>query len=322
MTAIGHTIDPSKDWVKAYRSLRSHPVVGFLNEDGTPRGIVVCEAMAWLDLTMEAGWKDRTVNNKGKVILIERGQLLGARDWLAQRWGWTAKKVRYFMEKLARNGMIQTSQPRQTTIGVPEVLGPAKGQAKGNSVNVITVCNYNVYQTISELEELLDGQRRGQQGASKGPESKKVRREEEERSPYGDSSSAAPNDPLQLDLGDQPAKLTASVAAREAFAIYNETAKRCGLPTARVFDKERAKALAMRVKDAGGLEGFRQAMLNIERSAFLRGQTDKPFKADLNFVCQRSSFIRLLEGGYGNGAHSQGAAMGGKYKQAYQRLVA
>lgn len=322
MTAIGHTMDASKDWVRAYRSLRTHPVVGFLNDDGTSRGTVVCEAMAWLDLTMEAGWRDRTVNNKGRVILIERGQLLGARDWLAKRWGWTAKKVRYFMEKLARNGMIQTSQPRQVTTGIPEVLGPAKGQAKGNSVNVITVCNYNVYQTINELDELLSGQQRGQRGASEGPESKKERRKEKDRSPIGDSSSAAPNDPPQLDLGDQPAKLTASIAAREAFAIYNETAKRCGLPTARVFDKTRARDLAMRVKDAGGLEGFRQAMTNIERSAFLRGQTDKPFKADLNFVCQRSSFIRLLEGGYGNGAHSGATATGGKYKNAYQHLVA
>lgn len=123
----------------------------------------------------------------------------------------------------------------------------------------------------------------------------------ENKSPNGDSSSAQ----LELVPSDTP-KLTASVVAREAFALYNELAKRCDLPMARVLDKNRARDLALRVKDAGGLDGFKQALANVEKSAFLRGQTKADFRADLNFICQRASFIRLFEGGYGNGAHASG----------------
>jgi hypothetical protein len=45
-------------------------------------------------------------------------------------------------------------------------------------------------------------------------------------------------------------------------------------------------------------------MANIEKSAFLRGQNDRGWRADIAFVCQASSFAKLFEGGYGNGAHA------------------
>jgi uncharacterized protein YdaU (DUF1376 family) len=111
--------------------------------------------------------------------------------------------------------------------------------------------------------------------------------------------------PIGLLFSDDPKTpdpMTASVAAREAFALYNETAKRCGLPEARALSKQRARALALRVKEAEGLDGFRKALANLERSAFLRGQNDRGWCADLDFICQPKSFSRLLEGGYGNGA--------------------
>lgn len=201
--------DAPGDWVKTYRSVRDNPIVGFLSEDGTARS-VICETMAWIDLTMEAAWKDKIVNNKGRVVLIERGQLIGARDWLAKRWGWTVKKVRYFMEKLARHGMIQVAQPRPASVGMPAEMGPAKRPAKGNAINVVTICNYSIYQAASEIAVLMDGQQKGQLGASEGPESKKVRREEEdsESSLRSDSSPpaapAAPHPSVWVDEGGQP----------------------------------------------------------------------------------------------------------------------
>lgn len=105
----------------------------------------------------------------------------------------------------------------------------------------------------------------------------------------------------QLALAPSDEPLTASRAAREAFALYNETAQRCGIPVARTFDKARAKALAMRVKEAGGMDGFRMALSNLEKSPFLCGKNDTGWRANLNFVCQPSSFLKLLEGSYGDG---------------------
>lgn len=322
--------DSRNGWISVRRAMRFHPIVGM----GKP--VAPADAKrgsfsryeAWQDLLMMACHAPSEWMNKGRKVTLGVGQLGGAYSFLADRWNWTVKQVRGFLEKLIGDTMVEKEAPEdvknddQLHSRTSSEPLPKKGKQSNNLVQTITICNYSTYQVAAEIHEIQKGQAKGKRRASEGHDSSNKETREQDRSPIGDSSSAAPSDPPQFDLGDQPAKLTASVAAREAFAIYNATAKKCGLPIARVFDKGRAKDLALRVKDAGGLEGFRQAMANIERSAFLRGQTDKPFKADLNFVCQRSSFIRLLEGGYGNGAHSQGAAAGGKYRQAYQHLVA
>jgi hypothetical protein len=107
---------------------------------------------------------------------------------------------------------------------------------------------------------------------------------------------------LPLEPDDPSPKLPRIVS--EAFELYNLTAEKCGLPVARVLSPSRADALRSRVKEAGGLDGFKEALANIERSAFLQGNNDRGWKADLKFVCQASSFARLLEGGYGNGVHA------------------
>ncbi len=159
--AIGHNSLPStrnNDWIAVYRGLRTHPVVGFLNIDGTrKKGATVCQSMAWIDLCMEANWKDRKENNNGKVILVERGQLQGGRNWLAERWGWTENQVRWFLKKLQDDGMIQVERPK---IATKMNTGATTNRTASSAhfTNVITINNYNTYQTISELSELLDNQ--------------------------------------------------------------------------------------------------------------------------------------------------------------------
>lgn len=90
--------------------------------------------------------------------------------------------------------------------------------------------------------------------------------------------------------------------ALEAFHAYNATAERCGLPQAAKFTPDRERKIAARLKDYG-LDGWMQAIGNIEKSSFLTGGTDHGFRADLDFVCQAKSFGKLHDGGYGNGRH-------------------
>jgi uncharacterized protein YdaU (DUF1376 family) len=92
--------------------------------------------------------------------------------------------------------------------------------------------------------------------------------------------------------------------ALEAFEAYNVTAAKCGLPLARTMTPQRRKGLIARMRDHGGTEVWRTALDNVERSAFLRGNNPRNWKADLDFMLQPKSFTRLVEGGYGNGAHA------------------
>lgn len=85
----------------------------------------------------------------------------------------------------------------------------------------------------------------------------------------------------------------------EAFSIYNDVAKKHGLPVAQVLNKERKAKLKARLKDCDGLEGWNIAMEKLSQSAFLTGKT-KDWKASFDFVLQQSSFIKLMEGVYDN----------------------
>lgn len=199
---LGHNSEMAcGNWIAVDRDIRTHEVVGFLNEDGTVReDVIVCETMAWIDLIMQANFRDRKTNNKGRPVIVERGQLIGGRAWLAQRWGWTEKKVRYFLQKLKRFGMIETPPPKYDKSMSSSKSGPSDGPAKGparrNTANVITICKYDIYQTVHELDDLMWGQQpgqpKGQRGASEGPHENKGTREQEDKSsvPIGTGAAA------------------------------------------------------------------------------------------------------------------------------------
>lgn len=96
-------------------------------------------------------------------------------------------------------------------------------------------------------------------------------------------------------LGEGAAPLRAEYDL--AFDLYNETAKRCELPIAQVMTDTRKRNLRNRLSDVGGLEGWKLALAKVEASPFLTGKR-QDFKADLDFILQKSSFVKLMEGRY------------------------
>ena len=167
----------------------------------------------------------------------------------------------------------------------------------------------NVDEKPNEINDAADNNQRN---------ARVLRVYKEEGLPNGSMSSAQlpllPDDPSPP---DRPATSKKSETAGAAFELYNQTAARCGLPVARVLGNARKAALLNRVKDAGGLDGFREAMLKIEGSAFLRGKNDRNWRADLGFVCQAASFAKILEGAYGGGATiSGGGGTGDMFRYA------
>lgn len=84
----------------------------------------------------------------------------------------------------------------------------------------------------------------------------------------------------------------------EAVEAYNELADEIGLSRVqRVTDQRRAK-LRARLREVGGLDGWRHALGRIRGSPFLRGQNNRNWRAGLDFLLQESSFTKLMEGAY------------------------
>lgn len=79
----------------------------------------------------------------------------------------------------------------------------------------------------------------------------------------------------------------------------NQIFEKYGLPLIRKMTAERLKKLRMRTVEVGGLGNFLEEIDKaLAASSFLRGENDRGWSADIDFLLQKSSFVRLLEGAY------------------------
>jgi uncharacterized protein YoaH (UPF0181 family) len=108
----------------------------------------------------------------------------------------------------------------------------------------------------------------------------------------------------EVSTGDARAREAATV--RAMVDAYNEVARAVGWSQAR-HTKGRVPALRARLKDAGGLDGFRDALAKARASPFLTGENDRGWRADLDFLLQARSFNKLMEGGYDAKPNGRGA---------------
>lgn len=95
-----------------------------------------------------------------------------------------------------------------------------------------------------------------------------------------------------------------SIDVQAAFNSWNALADRCGLQKSRTLTPQRRKAIAARIREHGGMAAWERALSMVERSAFLRGGNSRGWRATLDFLCQASSFAKVVDGAYGNGAHA------------------
>lgn len=82
-----------------------------------------------------------------------------------------------------------------------------------------------------------------------------------------------------------------------AFQDFCSMADDIGLPKPSRLTPERRKRLAARLKEAGGLDGWQIAMAKIRGSPFLNGSKSE-FRANFDFLLQKSSFCKIMEGNY------------------------
>ena len=335
--SIGHNSPPEfdegevrpGDWIALSRRVREHPVVGCGQpvKPADPWRGAWSRFEAWFDLLCLAQYRAARVNNRGEVVALAVGQLIGARSYLAGRWNWTEKTVRGFLDTLEDEGMISRAKTAGPLLA-PELMneknGPAKGQQKStrsnNKSNTITVCNYEKFQRISDAIEAYIADHRnsekGQQRASEGPaKGQTLTKETIERRYTSELNATVASAEQPLAGGAVDRKAINRLAARTGFTLWQDTARRCGLPVPREtsFDVYGQKIAARMFEHAEHPRGVAEmsavwsvAMANIEKSSFLRGLDGKGFRADLKFICQRESFEKLITTGYGNGAHAAG----------------
>ncbi|CAA2139537.1 hypothetical protein [Hyphomicrobium sp. ghe19] len=126
-------------WIRTSVEMFEHPSLNFGPYD---------RRSAWMWLIANAAWKAREINHKGARLVLERGQVLIGRKFLAEKWGWTEQKVRTFVLRLCEDGMLEINQ------------------SNGHFANIATICNYEKYQTAQPER----GQSNNQSLTSQQPE--------------------------------------------------------------------------------------------------------------------------------------------------------
>lgn len=122
-----------KGYIKLYRQIQDC-WIWFADEKFS-------KAQAWVDLLMLANHSDKKFYFNGEVVNIKRGQNLTSIRALSERWGWSKDSVSRFLKLLENDGMIERISDTHRTL--------------------ITVMNYEVFQSSETDDETQIGQKQG-----------------------------------------------------------------------------------------------------------------------------------------------------------------
>ena len=106
------------------------------------------KGQAWIDLIGLANYEDGKTTYMNEVVKCERGTSYRSFSYLANRWGWSRKKVKAFIDLLESDGMVTTKVTTHRT--------------------TITLINYGFYQDVGTTKDTTNGTTNAQQRNSKG----------------------------------------------------------------------------------------------------------------------------------------------------------
>ncbi len=238
---------------------------------------------AWTWLILRAAWKPTPYNVGGSIVTLERGQLCASRSQLAKAWGMSPSAVERFLTRLETEQMI--------------------GRATGQGRTIITICNYSIYQDISDEAGQVTGQATGQP-----PDSHRTTKEQGNQgtieipseakassgSSFENDLDVAPDDSFQA-----PAKpKTEPTPIEHALDCYAKAADISGWPTIRTLTEARKKKLRSRLKEIG-IERWKDALRVALKSPYLG--TDPPSWFTFDWLTKNpENILKVLEGNYDN----------------------
>ena len=221
------------------------------------------EREAWVWMVAEASWKPREKRIGSIIVSLNRGEFAASIRFLSIAFQWHRNKVDRFLKRLSKCNMIRAET--------------------GSGVNVITICNYSVYQSGHDNTGTAPGQHRDNTGTN---DKKGERRVKEKSIDILGQEEPDPKQPCEATL---------------AFNAWNAMAEANGLPKAAKLTDTRKGHLARRIEDIGSLDAFVDLIETVPLSPFLAGKNDRRWKASLDFIAQPSSFEKLRDGVYHGG---------------------
>jgi hypothetical protein len=252
----GGTVD---GWIKLHRRLTHNPI---WTQEPFTRG------QAWVDLLLLANHAEKYIRVRGRRVPVKRGQVGWSEVKLAERWQWSRGKVRRFLKELKMDQQIE--------------------QQKNNATTLITIINYDAYQSDGTVDETADGQQTVQQTDSRRYPNKNDKNDK----------NVQEEEYVADGVGEDIVRQANNVACphQEIIALYHETLPE--LPCVRVWNDANQKRLRARWREDAErqrLDWWRNYFTSVRGMPFLMGRV-KEFQATLEWLVRPQNMSKVLNG--------------------------
>lgn len=255
-------------WITLHRKIKKH----FIWKDPE-------KLWRWIDLLLLASYDNQKVLVGSTVVTCKRGEILTSLNTLAKSWGCSKHAVLNFLILLESDSMIVRKRVQRMTH--------------------ITICNYGLYQDMSDTS----GNDAGTIGERCGNDAGTI------------TYIKQINNINNNNLKDNPESGSDEFDFNSLIGLFHRTCR--SLPRVEKITTKRKRQILARdaeIKRAGG--NWAEIFAKVENSDFLCGRKTE-FKASLDFIIRsENSWVKIIEGQYDNIKH-QGD---GSKTETYQRL--
>ncbi len=228
---------------------------------------------------------------------INRGEWAASQRFLAKRWQWSEMKVRLFLERLKKSGMIETESRDGVTVirlvnydKYNQTPDNAADNAVNSAANELTIKEMiaSITQQIAQLTaQVADLQRTDNAKPNKEKEYLKK-----------DCPNGQPKESGGTPMSAQPTHGTA-LDFNSFLKFYNDTMAGVAIPVIKSLSESRRAMLGARIREHG-VEAVYEVTRKAAASSFLNGGGDRTFVASFDWIFRPSNFLKILEGNYDN----------------------
>lgn len=194
--------------------------------------------------------------------------------------------------KRAQAGRASGRSRRQNSADVRE-LSPSYGRASSEVAMGSALVNAELSRIGAHIP--LETKETGETHVQHMPEHNRTDRDRDRDIPpivpHGDeparSSAAGASDPVPIDRD-----------VTEAFELFSKAAGASGWVVPQKLDKKRRSAIRVRLREDGGLDGWRRALAEAQQMPFLGGDNDRKWRMDLEYFVRPSGWRKIIEGGF------------------------
>ena len=219
----------------------------------------------WIYLLINAAYEDYEKKGPNGLVIVKRGSLIKSRKVISEELKIPEKRVRTLTDRLAKSQRITRRNMRS--------MG-----------TVISICDYDKYQDDANLNHQTSV-RVMTKGTSKGPPQTRLHNKNKEirkkNYPSKDGSQSSGEDVTQI----------AEIWNRVMDEPFSQVR-----PTSKV--SRRSKSLTARWKEKPDAKYWEEVIQRIKKSDFCRGQSERGWIANIDFLARSDSHVKVMEGKY------------------------